>query len=62
MVRERDLDALGHWAVADNLLAQKVSELDRGTVVGGDGVDGEMGVDETHLVEEALGGGLVKVK
>ena len=55
LVRQRDLDALAHGAVADEFLAQKVAQLDRGAVVVGDGVDGEMRIDETHFVEEALG-------
>jgi hypothetical protein len=32
----------------------EVSDLDRRSVLGRDGVDGEMCVDETHLVEESL--------
>jgi hypothetical protein len=34
----------------------EVSDLEAGTVVRRDGVDWEMGVDEAHLVEEALHG------
>lgn len=54
LVRERDFDTFQHGAFTDVFLAQEVSDLEGCTVVGWDGVDGEMGVDETHLVQEAL--------
>ena len=37
-----------------NLLAQEVTDLELGTALLNDAVDGEMGVDSTHLVLEAL--------
>lgn len=36
----------------------EVSDLETGSVLGWDGVDGEMGVDQSHLVKESLRCGL----
>lgn len=45
------LDALGDFDLADALLSKEVTDLDG--VAGEGDVDGEMRVDEAHLVEEA---------
>lgn len=47
------LDTLGDDDLADALLSEEVTDLD-GVAAKGD-VDGEMRVDESHLVEEAAG-------
>eukprot|EP00518_Triparma_eleuthera_P017681 CAMPEP_0197551518 /NCGR_PEP_ID=MMETSP1320-20131121/4851_1 /TAXON_ID=91990 /ORGANISM="Bolidomonas sp., Strain RCC2347" /LENGTH=200 /DNA_ID=CAMNT_0043112023 /DNA_START=37 /DNA_END=639 /DNA_ORIENTATION=- len=47
------LDTLAKLDLADPLLSQKVADLD-GAAGDGD-VDGEVGVDEAHLVHEAAG-------
>lgn len=47
------LDALGDYDLADALLSKEVADLDG--VAGEGDVDGEMRVDEAHLVEEAAG-------
>ena len=47
------LDTLGDDDLTDALLSEEVTDLD-GVAVKGD-VDGEMRVDESHLVEEAAG-------
>lgn len=49
-----DGDTLEHGNVADNLLAEEVTDLNRVGLVVDDDVDGEMGVDETHLVSETV--------
>ena len=49
-----DRRALEHWAVSDKLLTQEVSDLEGRAVVADNGVDGEMCVDQSHLVGEAL--------
>lgn len=54
-IREGDLDTLEHGAVSDELFTQEVSDLEGGAIIAGKGVDGEMRVNKSHLVEEALG-------
>ena len=54
-VRESDGNTLEHWAVTNNLLTQEVTDLERTAALANDSVDGKVGVDKTHLVEEALG-------
>lgn len=44
-----------HMDLADVLLAQEVTDLDDRVVLGGDAVDGEMGIYGAHLVLETLG-------
>lgn len=44
-----------HMYLADVLLAEEVTDLDDGVVLGGDAIDGEMGIYGAHLVQEALG-------
>lgn len=41
--------------LSDSLLSEEVSDLDNGTVLDEVDVDGEMGVDVSHLVLETLG-------
>lgn len=53
--RVDDGDAGRHQHLANVLLAEEVADLDDGVVLGGDAVDGEMGVHGAHLVLEALG-------
>ena len=50
-----DLDTVGHNDTANELLAQEVSDFGRLLVTSNDDVDGEMGVDSTHLVLESNG-------
>lgn len=48
---------LAAWLEHDSLdvaTTQEVLELDPGAVLGNGGVDGEMSVDESHLVEDTL--------
>jgi hypothetical protein len=65
-----DSDTGCHAAFSDNLLSHywsapfpipqveqqrtEVSDLEVGSIIVGDGVDGEMGVDQSHLVQESL--------
>ena len=49
-----NLGSLEHWAISDEFLSQKVSDLEGRSVVTDNGVDGEMCVDQSHLVEESL--------
>jgi len=50
-----DGDALQHGNLHDDLLTQEVADLDGLLIIGNNDVDGEMGVDETHLVLVTLG-------
>jgi hypothetical protein len=50
-----DSDALQHGDLHDDLLAQEVADLDGSLIIGDNNVDGEMGVDEAHLVLVTLG-------
>lgn len=50
-----DGNTFEHGNVAHTLLAQEVSDFGRLLVTSNDDVDGEMGVDSTHLVLESNG-------
>lgn len=50
-----DGNTIEHLDVTDTLLAQEVADLGGLLVTGNDDVDGEMGVDGTHLVLETDG-------
>lgn len=50
-----DGNTLEHLDVTNTLLAQEVADFSRLLVTGNDDVDGEMGVDGTHLVLETDG-------
>eukprot|EP00959_Pyramimonas_sp_CCMP1952_P183297 3832132-Pyramimonas_sp.AAC.1 len=50
-----DLGVLKHVDVANPLLPKEVADLQVLAAVGDGGVDGEMGVHETHRVTETLG-------
>jgi len=50
-----DGDTLQHRDLHDDLLTQEVADLDGLLIIGNNDVDGEMGVDEAHLVLVTLG-------
>ena len=48
-------DTLGHLDSSDDLLTQKVTDLNYGVVHAGHHVDGKMSIHGTHLVQVSLG-------
>jgi hypothetical protein len=50
-----DGDTLQHGDLHDDLLTQEVADLNGLLIIGNNDVDGEMGVDEAHLVLVTLG-------
>jgi len=52
---DNDLDTLQHGDLEENLLTNKVTDLNRLLIISNNDVDGEMGIDETHLVLVTLG-------
>ena len=52
---ESDGNTVGHVNVLDLLTSEEVLDVDAGSVLGDDAVNGEMSVDGSHLVHEAFG-------
>lgn len=59
--RLADGNTLKHGDVTNNLLSEEVADLDSILLLVDDDVDGEMGVNKTHLVLEAVGDALDEV-